>query len=83
MARHRSSGIPPTIKLEPQLRHSYVSPSDNPGVSHFMLQVGHVVKGRLKLRSWDTVFSDCIAGSIIRHEARPGNQSNHLGRLGD
>jgi hypothetical protein len=64
------SGILPTIKLEPQLRHLYLSPSDRPGVSQVISHMGHVVKGRLELRLSEIEFSVCIAEPILRNEAQ-------------
>jgi hypothetical protein len=62
------------IKLELQFLHSYLSPSDKPGVSQVMLQPGHVVNGRLELRLSDIEFSVCI-GSIIRKDAAVGTRT--------
>ena len=60
----------PMMKVEPQFLHSYLSPSDKPGVNQVILQVGHVVKGRLALRFSDIEFSVCIVGPIIRNDAK-------------
>jgi hypothetical protein len=66
---NRLSGVRPTIKLKPQFLHSYLSPSDKPGVSQVILQVGQVVKGRLGLRLRNTEFSVCIVALIIGDDA--------------
>jgi hypothetical protein len=58
------------IKLKPQFLHSYSSPFDRPGVSQVILQVAHVVNGRLELRLSDIEFSVSIVGLIIRNDAR-------------
>lgn len=60
----------PMIKLKPQFLHSYLSPFDRPGVSQVILQVAHVVNGRLELRLSDIEFSVSIVGLIIRNDAR-------------
>ena len=66
---NRLSGVRPTIEVKPQFLHSYLSPSDKPGVSQVILQVGQVVKGRLELRLRNTEFSVCIVALIIGDDA--------------
>ena len=55
----------PTIKVKPQLLHSYLSPFAKPGVSHVILQVGQVVKGRLELGLRGIECSLCIVVSML------------------
>lgn len=73
--------MPPTIKLEPQFRHSYLSPSDRPGVNQVILQVKQVVNGRFEFRLSDIEFSDCIIGVNSRDWSAVQNQHNYLGGL--
>ena len=63
------------IKLQPQFLHSYLSPSDKPGVSQVVLQAVQVVKGRIGLRLRDNAFSVCIVGPIVRKEAQLKNRT--------
>jgi hypothetical protein len=54
------------IKLKPQFLHSYLSPSDKPGVSQVVLQAVQVVKGRIGLRLRDK--------PVVRNEAQLKNR---------
>lgn len=65
MVGNMCSAILRTMKLEPQFLHSYRSPSTRPGVSQVMLQVEHVVNGRLELRLTGIDFSLCIGASML------------------
>jgi hypothetical protein len=75
MSGNGSSGILPMIKLKPQFLHSYLSPSDKPGVSQVSLQAVQVVKGRTGLRLKDNEFSVCIVGPILLNEAQLKNRT--------
>ncbi len=70
-----------TMKLQPQFLHSYRSPSVKPGVSHVILQVGQVVRGRLELRLAGIECSVCIV-SYARLETRDAETEQLLRRSG-
>lgn len=57
-------------KTETAIPALVLTPFDRPGVSQVILQVAHVVNGRLELRMSDIEFSVSIVGLIIRNDAR-------------
>ena len=63
--------------------HSYLSPSDKPGVSQFILQFEQVVNGRFRLALSDVEFSVRIVVPIIWNDAAFKKQHNYLVPLGD
>jgi hypothetical protein len=57
------------MQLEPQFLHSYLSPFAKPGVSQVILQVGHVVNGRLGFTLRGIELSVRISALTIRKDA--------------